>query len=180
MTTATTPELLTVRTARPEDIPAIAALIQLYAAQGILLPRAIDDLRDKVSDFVRICSAGTGTGGCSPAERLIACGALDPYTPEVAEIRSLAVDPAHRGAGLGRLVVEALLEQARAHRIELVFAFTYEVQFFTRLGFSRIDRTLLPWKVWKDCMLCPKRECCDETAVAIRLRSPMRRPFHIF
>jgi amino-acid N-acetyltransferase len=100
---------------------------------------------------------------------LLACGLLHLYTPKIAEVRSLAVAPQHRGSGLGRLLVQALLEEARQRGLEMVFAFTYATDFFARLGFQPIDRAELPWKVWTDCVHCPKRLCCDEIAVAHRL-----------
>ena len=38
------------------------------------------------------------------------------------------------------------------------------------MGFHQVDRGLLPLKVWKDCLSCPKFECCDEIAVLKALR----------
>ncbi|MBI3694590.1 MAG: GNAT family N-acetyltransferase [Acidobacteria bacterium] len=78
--------------------------------------------------------------------------------------------PDAQGAGLGRAIVEALLEEARERDLDMVFAFTYELKFFARLGFAPIARELVPWKAWKDCAACPKQDCCDETAVAYWLK----------
>ena len=151
-----------VRPAKPADIPGIHALIRHYSQKGILLPRTKRDLRKTMRDFRVI----------SDDARMLACAVLHLYTPTVAELRSLAAAPDLHDAGLGRVIVEALLEEARARDFEMVFAFTYETQFFARLGFLPIDRALVPWKAWRDCFRCPKQDCCDEVAVAHRLRSP--------
>jgi amino-acid N-acetyltransferase len=151
-----------VRQARPSDIPALAALIRHYAQQGILLPRGEQDLQKSIDDFRVITDNGW----------VVACAVLQLYTPTIAELRSLAVAPELRGVGLGRRIVAAILREARARHLDMVFAFTYEVDFFWRAGFSPIDRGLVPWKAWRDCRLCPKQDCCDEIAVARWLRPP--------
>jgi len=43
--------------------------------------------------------------------------------------------------------------------------------FFWKLGYYQVDRGLLPLKVWKDCLSCPKFQCCDEVAVLKALRT---------
>jgi len=145
-----------VRRARQDDIPSLGSLVRFYAEQGILLPRTEEEFRETIRDFRVIRSEG----------RVIGCAVLHFYTAKVAELRSLAVLPAHRGEGLGRHLVEALLEEARVSDLDMVFALTYATEFFARLGFVPIDREWIPWKAWKDCLACPKRECCDEIAVA--------------
>ncbi len=154
------PAGLTARRARLEDVAALQELIRYYADQGILLPVTPGDLRQKIKNFYII----------SDKTRILACGALHYYTPTAAEVRSLAVAPQYRGSGLGREIVEALVKQARRRGLEMVFAFTYAVPFFSRMGFVPIGRDLVPWKAWNDCVKCPKQECCDETAVARWLR----------
>jgi amino-acid N-acetyltransferase len=146
----------TVRTARHSDAPALYELIRHYSDQGILLPRSLEDLRKNIGNF-RIIRSN---------DRVLACATLRQYTPEAGELRSLAVAPEAHGTGLGRRMVEAVLAEARRRRFRMVFAFTYAVEFFTRVGFEPIDRSMVPWKAWNDCLACPKRDCCDETAVA--------------
>jgi amino-acid N-acetyltransferase len=83
----------------------------------------------------------------------------------MAEVRSLAVDETLKGAGIGRLLMEALEAEARGFDLDLLFAFTYVPKFFTRLGYRQVDRSALPLKAWKDCLRCPKFQACDEIAV---------------
>jgi len=51
-----------------------------------------------------------------------------------------------------------------------VFALTYRVAFFERMGFHPVDKRTLPQKIWSDCVHCAKFTDCDETAVILDLR----------
>jgi amino-acid N-acetyltransferase len=97
--------------------------------------------------------------------QLLGCGALHFYTPTSGEVRSLAVDPRLQARGVGRILVDALEQEARENGIHAIFAFTYVPDFFRKLGFREVERGVLPLKVWKDCLRCPKFQCCDEIAV---------------
>jgi amino-acid N-acetyltransferase len=150
-----------VRKATLRDIPAILRLINGYAAQGIMLPRTEFELSENIRDFT-VVYAGP---------ELLGCGALHFYTPVSGEVRSLAVTPASKECGIGRLLIEALENEAIHNDLHAIFAFTYVPDFFRKLGFHQVDRGLLPLKVWKDCLTCPKFECCDEIAVIKALRA---------
>ncbi len=145
----------TIRKATLRDIPAVLQLINGYAAQGIMLPRTEFEMSENIRDFT-VSYAGP---------QLLGCGALHFYTPVSGEVRSLAVSPASKQTGIGRLLVEALADEAIHNGLHSIFAFTYVPDFFRKLGFHQVDRGLLPLKVWKDCLSCPKFECCDEIAV---------------
>jgi amino-acid N-acetyltransferase len=71
---------------------------------------------------------------------------------------------------VGRKLVEALVEEAQKYELEAVFAFTYVVEFFQKVGFHEVERGALPLKAWKDCVRCPKFQACDEIAVLRFLR----------
>ena len=146
---------LKARKARPADVPAIHALIAHYAAQGLLLPRTEDDVRAHISRFLVLAEQG----------RVLGCVALEPYGPDLAEIRSLAVDPETRGRGLGVRLVRFALAQARQCKIARVFAMTHAPEFFGRQGFATSTRWVLPEKIAKDCCTCPKARTCELVAV---------------
>jgi len=148
-----------VRKATVREIKALLELINFYAAQGIMLPRNEFELAENLRDFTVAVED----------DRLLACGALHLYTPESAEIRSLAVAPGAQGRGLGRALVESLEEEARSLGLTAVFAFTYIPVFFRKLGYLEVDRGELPLKAWKDCLRCPKFQRCDEVALLKRL-----------
>lgn len=158
---------MTLRKAALSDIAAMRALINGYAAQGIMLPRTDLELAEHIRDFT-LCF--------DDDNELLGCGALHIYSPTMAEVRSLAVKQDSKKSGVGRAVVDALIEEGRAFGLADVFAFTYVPEFFRKLGFHEIDRGELPLKAWKDCLRCPKFQACDEIAVLRRLRETPRAP----
>ena len=70
--------------------------------------------------------------------RVVGCGALHVMWEDLAEVRTLAVDPSMTGHGIGGALLEALLDDARDLGIKRVFCLTFEVDFFTSHGFSPI------------------------------------------
>jgi amino-acid N-acetyltransferase len=152
--------VLTARKAVMRDIPAILDLINGYAAQGLMLPRTEFETSEAIRDFTVVTSG----------DQILGCGALHFYSPTVGEIRSLAVAEQAKTHGVGRRVVEALIEEAHTYALDAVFVFTYVVGFFNKLGFEVVERGVLPLKAWKDCLRCPKFHECDEIAVLRVLR----------
>lgn len=161
---------LAVRKAGMRDIPNLLAVINSYAANGIMLPRTEFEMSENIRDFSVAYKDGV----------LLGCGALHFYTPTAAEVRSLAVLPQAKRLGIGRAVVDALEKEARENDLEAIFAFTYVPEFFAKLGFSAVERGELPLKVWKDCLRCPKFNRCDEVAVLKQLKSGAALPPRAF
>src|SRR4051812_21946249 len=157
---ASTGSNLVVRKATMRDIPPILDLINGYAANGVMLPRTEFEMSEAIRDF----SVATLDG------ELLGCGALHFYSPTIAEIRSLAVHERAKTHGVGRRIVEALAVEAEMYELDAVFAFTYVVDFFRKVGFQVVERGMLPLKAWKDCVRCPKFQACDEIAVLRILR----------
>jgi amino-acid N-acetyltransferase len=151
---------LSLRKARMSDIRAIAQLINGFARNGIMLPRTEFELSESIRDFTVVASG----------DRVIGCAALHFYGPTIAEVRSLAVDPAYQKSGAGRVLMEALEQEAHEYDLDGMFAFTYVAGFFSKLGYQEVERGELPLKAWKDCLRCPKFQACDETAVLKVLR----------
>jgi amino-acid N-acetyltransferase len=144
-----------IRPARPEDIPALFALVDAYARRGLLLPRSEEEIAATLSDWIVAEAEG----------RMVGCGSLVWMSPTLVEIRSLAVAEDYQGNGAGGAIVQALVRRARAAGARVVFALTRAVPFFERLGFAVTERERFPEKVWRDCVRCPLRERCDEVAV---------------
>jgi len=147
------------RRARPADVAAIHALIAHYAAQGLLLPRSESGVRANVSHFLVVEDEVRGSA------RIIGCVALEPYGPDLAEVRSLAVDPTIRGRGAGARLLRHALAVARRRKITRVFAVTHAPHFFGRQGFAATTRFDVPEKVARDCRTCPKNRTCELVAV---------------
>jgi amino-acid N-acetyltransferase len=151
------------RKARMSDIAPVLQLINGYAALGIMLPRTEFEISEHIRDFSVAYSGG----------RLVGCGALHFYSPTTGELRSLAVDQSAKAHGVGRRLVESLVAEASDYSLDAVFAFTYVPDFFRKVGFTEVERGALPLKAWKDCVRCPKFQCCDEIAV-MRVLNPER------
>ena len=76
--------------------------------------------------------------------RVVACAALEVYA-DGALLRSVAVDAAQRGSGLGPQIVLAALDLARERGSTSVFLLTTTAErFFPRLGFRQIGRDEVP------------------------------------
>lgn len=146
-----------IRQATLQDVPAMLHLVNDYANREVMLPRTEVEMCERIRDFV-VAVDREGN--------LLGCGALQFYTPRMAELRSLAVAPSSTRSGLGLRICTELLQQAREVGVEVVFAFTYVQKFFEKAGFKLIDRAALPLKAWRDCLRCPKFHACDEIAMA--------------
>ena len=149
-----------VRPAAIGDVPTLHELLELYAAKGNLLPRTFSELYRHLRDFFVIEIDG----------KVVACGALEIFTEDLGEVRSLVVDEAHERRGLGRLMVERVIQEARTIGLKRLMALTYVPTFFHKLGFQTVAMDTLPEKVWGVCVKCYKYNNCDETAVLLELK----------
>jgi amino-acid N-acetyltransferase len=118
---------LTVRRARTADVPAIRELIDFYSPERILLDKPTVTLYEDIQEFW-------------VAERdndasVVGCGALHVMWRDLAEVRTVAVDPRCRGLGIGHAIVEKLLGTAAWLGVRRVFCLTFETAFFERHGF---------------------------------------------
>jgi amino-acid N-acetyltransferase len=149
-----------VRPAAIHDVPEIHHLLEIYAAQGNLLPRSMSEMYRHLRDFFVIEING----------RVAACAALEIFTENLGEVRSLVVADEFKGKGFGRLLVERVAEEARTIELKRLMALTYVAPFFHKLGFKTVPKETLPEKVWGICVKCYKFNNCDETAVLLELR----------
>jgi amino-acid N-acetyltransferase len=161
---------ITIRTATETDIQPICDLVNGFAAQNLMLPRHEQQVRTALAGFLVACERADEDG--DGPNRLVGCGSLIALTPELAEIRSLAVAADAHGQGVGGQIVGALLALARERGLDQVCALTLRPNFFQRQGFHVIDRWGLTPKIWNECVYCPKFHRCDEIAVVLNLREP--------
>ena len=144
-----------IRPATIHDVPRIQQIINSHAELGKMLFKNLAQLYESIRDFAVYETEG----------RILGCTALTIIWADLAEVRSLAVDGACHGQGIGRQLVEWSIDEARRLHIRKVMALTYEQGFFEKLGFEVVTKETLPLKVWSDCVRCPKRDSCDEIAV---------------
>ncbi|MBX6364002.1 MAG: N-acetyltransferase [Gemmatimonadetes bacterium] len=143
------------RAARLADVPAILELLDGFARRGLLLPRTPEQVYRNIREFV-IAEDG---------DALVGCGALRIYSPQLAEIGALAVAEHCHGRGIGRCLVDALVDEALDLGIARVFALTLQPGFFHRLGFRTGRVEEFPQKIAADCASCAKRATCMEITV---------------
>ena len=150
-----------IRPARAPDIDAMRALIDRFAGEDLMLSRSREFLIERLRDFVVAEDEGAGA--------FLGCCALAALTPELAEVRSLAVAPEASGRGVGKALVEECVAQARRLGLRRVFALTLVPDFFVRCGFTLTSLGRLPEKSASECPVCPKRGRCDEHAMLLHL-----------
>jgi len=146
---------MNIRSAKISDAEAIYALINFYAERDRMLFRPLDDIYENLQAFTVAELDG----------KVVGCCALQIIWSDLAEIKSLAVDEAHKDKGIGKMLVAAATEQAGQMGLPKIFALTLRPEFFEKLGFSVVEKDKLPMKVWSDCAKCPKQQNCDEIAV---------------
>ena len=129
-----------IRRARTGDVRAIRALVDTYTADRRLLSKATVTLYESVQEFWVAVDAD---------DRVVGCGALHVMWEDLAEIRTVAVDPRHRGKKLGHLIVSRLIEAARELGVARVFCLTFETRFFGSFGFTPIDGAPVPHAVYE-------------------------------
>lgn len=115
------------RPARTSDVAAIKRLVAPLAEERILMAKETVAYYESLQEF-RIAESNEG--------EVIGCGALHVMWEDLAEIRTLAAADSWRGRGVGHVLVENLLEEARALGVSRVFCLTFEVDFFKRHGFE--------------------------------------------
>ncbi|GAA0379901.1 amino-acid N-acetyltransferase [Microbispora corallina] len=134
------PEVI-VRRARTPDVRVIRRLVDAYSGVGPrLLEKTTVTLYEDVQEFWVAEIAG----------QVVGCGALHVLWEDLAEIRTVAVDPSVRGRGVGHRIVAALIEAARALGVRRVFCLTFEVEFFGRHGFVPIQGTPVSPEVYAE------------------------------
>jgi len=150
-----------IRKATIHEVKDIHALLSNYAMQGILLGRSLSDLYDQVRDFYVSIEKENG--------KLAGTCALHICWEAIAEIRSLAVKQEYKGTGIGKELVTACFEEAAQIGVKKLFVLTYVPDFFRKFGFRSVDKSVLPHKIWADCINCIKFPDCDEEALMVEL-----------
>lgn len=149
------------RKANIADVKRIHKLLMDCANKRLLLPRSFNELYSHLRDFVVAEDRKSGL--------VVGCCALTITWEELAEVRSLVVAEDAQKQGLGRQLVEFCISDALTFGIYKIFALTYQVHFFQKLGFSEVSKDILPQKVWADCLKCPQFPECDEVAMMMTL-----------
>jgi len=143
------------RRAKTGDVIAMQQIINGWADRDAMLHRSLSQLYENIRDFFVIEEEG----------KIVGCAALHVNWRDLAELKSLAVAESAHGRGYGRDLIHACLVEAEEIGISRVFALTYVPDLFVKNGFQVVDRSVLPRKVWTECVYCPKFPDCGEVAV---------------
>ena len=141
-----------IRHATVNDAKPIHALVNYYANKKEMLNRSLSDIYEGVQKYFVV----------EHKNKVIGCCSLHVSWEDLAEIKSLAIDPNWQKKGLGTKLVVACHNMAKTLGIKKVFALTFKPNFFIKLGYTKIAREELPHKVWGECIKCPLFPDCGE------------------
>lgn len=138
-----------VRPTHQGDLPKVLRLLQ--AAQ---LPT--EGVESQFDRFVVAVDDGQTVG----------CAGLEVYG-DAGLLRSLAVHPDYQSSGLGKQLTEAIISEAKAHRLSsLCLLTTTASHYFPRFGFTECSRNQLPASLWDSEEF---RGACPDSATAMML-----------
>ncbi|SED56336.1 amino-acid N-acetyltransferase [Ruania alba] len=134
---------LVIRPARPADVRTIRELVVPYADERILLAKDLVGYFESVPEFLV----------ATLADEVVGCGALHVMWEDLGEVRTLAVRRDLLGDGIGHAMLDALIERARSYGLHRVFCLTFEVDFFSRHGFTPIEGDVVEAEVYREMLL---------------------------
>lgn len=146
-----------IRNATMNDAERILNLVNNNAQKGLMLAKTPYAVYKDIQAYI-VYEEG---------EEILGCARLNIAWNDLAEVASLAVDENARGRGIGKKLVLHLVERAKYLGIKRVFTLTYQVSFFKKCGFKEVQRQELSYKVFGDCLSCPKVNNCDEHALVL-------------
>ena len=151
---------VTIRPATQEDAPVLHDLVMANVAEWHLLPRDLEELTCRASNFLV----------ATTDDRIVGCAELAPLSGHVCEIRSYVIADAQRGAGIGARLIRSLLQRARSLGFKKTCAFAHDPTPFLRRGFSIVPHVWIPEKIATDCTACSMFRRCGQYAVILRIR----------
>ncbi|GAB3293385.1 amino-acid N-acetyltransferase [Epidermidibacterium keratini] len=122
---------IVIRRARTKDVAAIRRIAAPLVEARVLLAKEAVAYYEGLQDF-RVAELDG---------RVVGFGALHVMWEDLAEVRTLAVSAEAKGTGVGGLLLERLLDDAREIGVSRVFCLTFETAFFEAHGFTEIEGT---------------------------------------
>ena len=102
-----------------------------------MLPRTLEQVAMNIDNYVVATVGG----------RVVACAALEEYSPSLAEVSSVAVAKSEHGNGLGTDVVLGVERLARTRDINELFALSLSDRFFLSLDSEATSISRYPEKL---------------------------------
>ena len=142
--------------ARLCDIKEMQALVEEEVKKGTILFRSSDEMATNIRSYVI----------AKKDDIIVGFGALHFHAYNLGELRSLIVSDICRGEGIGKGMVNIMLEEGKSLSVKKIFTLTYKQGFFESIGFKEIPKESLPaHKIWADCINCKHFPVCDEVAL---------------
>ncbi|MDA7848227.1 N-acetyltransferase [Sulfurospirillum sp.] len=142
--------------AKLTDIKDMQDLVVDEVKKGTILFRSSDEMATNIRSYV-IAKDG---------DDIVGFGALHFHAYDLGELRSLIVSDKCRGQGIGKGMVNTMLEEGENLQVKKIFTLTYQQSFFESIGFNEIPKESLPaHKIWADCIKCKHFPVCDEVAL---------------
>ncbi len=146
--------------AKLSDIEVMQKIVANDVEKGIILFRSSDEMATNIRSYVIAKKENT----------IVGYGALHFHADDLAELRSLIVIEQCQGEGIGKGMVNYMLEEGKNLDAKKVFTLTYKQGFFESIGFKEISKESLPaHKIWADCIKCKHFPVCDEIALIINI-----------
>lgn len=154
-------QLEIIRKATKKDLSQIEQLLLPYVQQSIILPRSQEQLLQYLPN----------TWVYTIKEEVAAVVSLYTFQENLIEVRGLAVNQAYQKEGVGSKLITFLIEHIKANKKDKkpisLFALTYAVPFFQKLGFQIVAKEKFPQKIFEVCQLCNQKNNCKEIAVEL-------------
>lgn len=152
---------LKIRKAVMEDVREIHSLLNFFADRRELLPRSLSEVYENLQQFFVV----------SDGKKVVGCCALYVTWSGLAEVKALAVHPDYQRKGLGKWLLETTIQEAKKLGVETLFTLTIREGLFKKYGFKRTKKSMLPHKVWTECVRCPYfPDSCIETSLTLKLK----------
>ncbi len=147
------------RGAHINDVDQMNKLVNHFAQKDLMLARPLGELYENIRDYyVYVVN-----------DSVVGCAALHIFWKDLAEIKSIAVEENYQKKGIGKQLIQKCLEEGKVLGINRLFVLTYIPEFFERMGFKRVDKELLPHKIWSECVKCYKFPDCNEVPLMIEI-----------
>ncbi len=141
--------------ANPSELSSILNLLMEVDLPG-------EGVKNHISNFLTLKS-----GGMDPELEPWGCVGLEIYG-DSALLRSMAISPEYQGKGLGTVLTEAIIEDARKKGIKSLFLLTETAEdFFKRFGFQLVERELVPEDVRQSIEFT--KLCLEAPAMMLRI-----------
>jgi amino-acid N-acetyltransferase len=147
------------RGAHINDAEQMNKLVNHFAQKDLMLARPLSELYENIRDYYVYIENGSVVG----------CAALHIFWKDLAEIKSIAVEEDYQKRGIGKQLIQKCLEEGKILGINRLVVLTYIPEFFERMGFKRVDKELLPHKIWSECVKCYKFPDCYEVPLIIEI-----------